>query len=336
MPDSDSPSSSVVILGTGSYVPERVMTNADLEKFVDTTDEWITSRTGIKERRIAADDQPTSDLGAAAALKALESSGTKPEDIDLIIVATISPDMFFPSTASFIQHKVGATNAIAYDISAACSGFLYAIQLASQTLKCGGAKKVLVIGAEKLSTFVNWEDRTTCVLFGDGAGAVVLGLEQANGNGHRIVSTDLGTDGSKTDILKIPGGGSANPITADNVADRPNTIYMEGQEVFKSAVKAMAGSCVQAMEKAGITREEVAVVIAHQANKRIIDAIAKRLDLDEEQVFINLHKYGNTSAASIAIALDEANREGRLKAGDNVLLVAFGAGLTWASAVLRW
>ena len=333
MPDSLSQRTSIT--GTGSYVPERVMTNADLEKIVDTTDEWITTRTGIKERRLAREDETTSDMGAEAAQRALTDAGVKAEDIDLLIVATITPDMFFPSTACFVQRKIGALNAVAYDVSAACSGFLYAIQIARQCLRTGAAKKALIVGAEKLSTFINWEDRSTCVLFGDGAGAIVLEAGDAI-EGHEVVSTDLGTDGTKSDILKIPGGGSACPITAENVHERPNTIYMEGQEVFKQAVTAMSNSCVHAMEKADIQLEDLSLVIAHQANKRIIDAISKRLKLKEEQAFINLHKYGNTSAASIGIALDEAVRAGKLSQGDNLLLVAFGGGLTWASAVVRW
>ena len=330
---------SVAILGTGRYVPERVLTNADLEKIVDTTDEWITSRTGIKERRMAADDQATSDLASEASKNAIEQAGIDPEEIDLIIVATISPDMFFPSTAAFVQAKIGASNAIAYDISAACSGYLYAIQLARQSILMGSVKTALVIGAEKLSTFINWEDRATCVLFGDGAGAMILRGDEADtdsASGHTVVSTDLGTDGTKTDILKIPGGGSALPLTAENIASRPNTIYMEGQEVFKQAVTAMSNSCVQAIDKAGLTNDDISLVIAHQANKRIIDAISKRLKLGEDQTYVNVDRFGNTSAASIAIALDEAHRAGRLNSGDNILLVAFGAGLTWASAVLRW
>jgi len=323
------------IIGTGSYVPERVVTNADMEKLVDTTDEWITTRTGIKERRLAAEDEATSDLAAEAARRAMADAGVSADELDLIIVATISPDMFFPSTACFVQQKIGAVNAIAYDISAACSGFLFAIQQARQSMRVGASKTVLVIGAEKLSTFLNWNDRSTCVLFGDGAGAIIMRAGAVE-NGHEVVSADLGTDGTKSRILMIPGGGSAQPLTPENIAERPNTIYMEGQEVFKQAVTAMSRSCVHALEKAGIAQEDLSLVIAHQANKRIIDAIAKRLGLSEEQTFINLHKYGNTSAASIAIALDEANREGRLSPGDNLLLVAFGAGLTWASAVLKW
>lgn len=332
---SDPPPIVTSIIGTGSYTPERVMSNADIEKIVDTTDEWITTRTGIKERRLAADGEATSDLAAIAARRAMDDAGVSADEIDLIIIATISPDMFFPSTACFVQQKIGAQNAVAYDISAACSGFLFAIQQANQSMCSGASKTVLVIGAEKLSTFINWGDRATCVLFGDGAGAIVMRSGEVK-NGHKVISTDLGTDGSKTDILKIPGGGSALPLTCENISERPNTIYMEGQEVFKQAVTAMSRSCVHALEKAGITQEELSLVIAHQANKRIIDAIAKRLGLSEKQTFINLHKYGNTSAASIAIALDEANREGRLAPGDNLLLVAFGAGLTWASAVVKW
>lgn len=325
------------IIGTGSYMPEKVMTNDDLSKIVDTNDEWITTRTGIKERRIAAADQATSDLASEAARRAMTAAGVKPEEIQLIIVATVTPDMFFPSTACFVQKKIGAVNAVCFDVSAACSGFLYALQVARHFINTGNRTTALVIGAEKLSSLVNWKDRNTCVLFGDGAGAVVLrrAEEGAEAPG-RVLSTVMGSDGNLADLLKVPGGASACPITPENVESRPNTIHMEGRETFKHAVTRMLEASQQALEIAGLKAEDVALVIPHQANARIIGAIAERLNLPPERVFMNLDKYGNTSAATIPVALDEANRAGRLKKGDVILLVAFGGGFTWASSVLRW
>ena len=325
------------IIGTGSYLPEKVLTNDDLSKIVDTSDEWITTRTGIKERHIAADDQATSDLAAEAARRAMTAACVTPEDIDLIVVATVTPDMFFPSTACFVQRKIGATNAVCFDISAACSGFLYALQVARHFLNAGSRTTALVIGAEKLSSLVNWEDRNTCVLFGDGAGAVVIRAVDADTNAPgRVLSTVMGSDGTLSDLLKVPGGGSALPITPENAASRPNTIHMEGRETFKHAVTRMCQASEQALEMAGLTKADIAMVIPHQANARIITAIADRLGLPEEKTFVNVDKYGNTSAATIPVALDEAHRQGRIKRGDIVLLVAFGGGFTWASSVLRW
>ena len=325
------------IIGTGSYLPEKVLTNDDLSKIVDTSDEWITTRTGIKERHIAADDQATSDLAAEAARRAMTAAGVTPEDIDLIVVATVTPDMFFPSTACFVQRKIGATNAVCFDISAACSGFLYALQVARHFLNAGSRTTALVIGAEKLSSLVNWEDRNTCVLFGDGAGAVVIRAVDADTDAPgRVLSTVMGSDGTLSDLLKVPGGGSALPITPENAASRPNTIHMEGRETFKHAVTRMCQASEQALEMAGLTKADIAMVIPHQANARIITAIADRLGLPEEKTFVNVDKYGNTSAATIPVALDEAHRQGRIKRGDIVLLVAFGGGFTWASSVLRW
>jgi len=326
------------IIGTGSYMPEKVLTNDDLSKIVDTNDEWITTRTGIKERRIAADDQATSDLAAEAARRAMASAGVAPEEIQLIIIATVTPDMFFPSTACFVQKKIGAVNAICFDISAACSGFLYALQVARHFINTGNRTTALVIGAEKLSTLINWKDRNTCVLFGDGAGAVVIRRDDAGGENApgRVLSTVMGTDGNLADLLKVPGGGSACPITPENVESRPNTIHMEGRETFKHAVTRMLEAAQQALQMAGLTAADVSLVIPHQANARIISAIADRLDLPIERVFMNLDKYGNTSAATIPVALDEANKAGRLKRGDVILLVAFGGGFTWASSVVRW
>ena len=324
----------VTVAGTGSYVPEKILTNADLEKLVDTSDDWITTRTGIKERRIAADDETTSDLATKAAERAMEDAGITAEEVDLIIVATISPDMFFPSTACFVQKKLGAKNALCFDISAACSGFLYAIQICRHFINGGNRKTALVIGAEKLSSMINWEDRNTCVLFGDGAGAAVL-REDGDSN-RRILSTCLASDGNQTDILTVPGGAAACPITPANVDQRLNTIAMQGREVYKHAVNAMRRASEEALEKAGLGAADLDMIIPHQANLRIIEAITDRLGVSSEKTFINLDKYGNTSAAAVAIALDEASHTGAIKTGDLILMVAFGAGLTWASTLLRW
>ncbi len=325
------------IIGTGSYMPEKILTNDDLSKFVETSDEWITSRTGIRERRIAADDQATSDLAAEAARRAMTAAGVQPEEIDLIVIATVTPDMLFPSTACFVQKKIGANNAVCFDISAACSGFLYALQIARHFLNAGTRTTALVIGAEKLSTLINWRDRNTCVLFGDGAGAVVIrAVEPGVAAPGRVLSTVMGSDGTLTDVLKVPGGGSACPITSDNIASRPNTIHMEGRETFKHAVTRMCQASEQALAAAGLTKADIDMVIPHQANARIISAIADRLGLPMEKTFMNLDKYGNTSAATIPVALDEAHRQGKIKRGDVVLLVAFGGGFTWASSVVRW
>lgn len=327
------------IIGTGSYMPARVMTNEDLSKIVDTSDEWITSRTGIKERRIAAPDEATSDMASEAARRAMADAGVKPEDIQLIIVATVTSDMAFPSTACIVQKKIGAANAVCFDVSAACSGFLYALQVARHFINTGNRTTALVIGAEKLTSLVNWQDRNTCVLFGDGAGAVVIRKacenEEPDAQG-RVLSTVMGSDGNLVDLLKVPGGGSACPLTPENIASRPNTIHMEGRETFKHAVTRMLEASQQALEMAGLTAADVSLVIPHQANARIIGAIAERLNLPNEKVFMNLDKYGNTSAATIPVALDEARRAGRIKKGDVILLVAFGGGFTWASSVIRW
>lgn len=325
------------IIGTGSYMPEKILTNDDLSKFVETSDEWITSRTGIKARRIAADDQATSDLASEAARRAMAAAGVTPEEINLIVVATVTPDMFFPSTACFVQKKIGASNAVCFDISAACSGFLYALQVARHFINTGNRTTALVIGAEKLSSLINWQDRNTCVLFGDGAGAVVIRrAEEGTDAPGRVLSTVMGSDGNLTDLLKVPGGASACPITEANVASRPNTIHMEGRETFKHAVTRMCQASEQALEMAGLTKDDIAMVIPHQANARIISVIAERLGVPPEKTFINLDQYGNTSAATIPVALDEAHRQGKIKRGDIVLLVAFGGGFTWASSVIKW
>ncbi len=327
------PKRTVSIIGTGSYVPERVLTNKDLEAMVDTSDEWITTRTGIKERRIAAENEYTSDMAAKAARKAMEMAGITAEEIDLIIVATVTPDMAFPSTACFVQKLIGAHRAACFDISAACAGFLYALEIAQQFITSHTYETVLVIGAEKLSGIVDWTDRNTCVLFGDGAGAAIL---RNRSGSHGVITTYMGADGNYTDILSIPGGGCRNPITAANVDQRLNTIKMSGKEVYKQAVNAMLTAAQTALEQAGLSPDDLACIIPHQANIRIIEAIAERMNVPLDRFLINLDRYGNTSAAAVAIALDEANRTGRMKVGDYVLLVVFGGGLTWASSVIQW
>ena len=327
------PKRTVSIIGTGSYVPERVLTNAELEKMVETSDEWIITRTGIRERRIAAADEHTSDLAAKAALAAMENAGISADEIDLILVATVTPDMFFPSTACFVQHKIGAKNAACFDVSAACAGFLYALEIAQQFITSHTYDTILVIGAEKLSSIVDWTDRNTCVLFGDGAGAAVL---RHRGGGHGVISTFMGSDGGLSDILYIPGGGSKFPINKENADQRLNCIKMNGKETYKHAVISMLDAAQRALAEANLTPENLACIIPHQANLRIIEAIASRLNVPIERFMVNLDRYGNTSAAAVAIALDEANRTGRMQVGDYVLLVVFGGGLTWASSVIQW
>ncbi|MEE2809117.1 MAG: beta-ketoacyl-ACP synthase III [Verrucomicrobiota bacterium] len=327
---------SVTISGTGSYVPKKILTNNDLEAIVDTSDEWISSRTGIKERRIASDTQSTSDLATEAARAAMLDANVSGEEIDLIIVATISPDAFFPATACYVQQNIEATNALCFDVSAACSGFLYAMQIAENLILSGQRNTALIIGAEKLSSMVDWEDRNTCVLFGDGAGSVILTSDENSDKGRKLLSSSLGSDGRQTDILHVPGGGSACPITPENADQKLNTIRMQGREVYKYAVNAMRRAAEDALQKYGLGPEDVDMVIPHQANLRIIEAITDRMGIPKEKTFINLTKYGNTSAAAVAIALDEANKTKSINEGDTVLLVAFGAGLTWASYLLKW
>ena len=291
---------------------------------VDTSDEWITTRTGIKERRIAGKEEFTSDMAAKAALKAIKQAKISPTEINLILVATATPDMLFPATACFVQKKIGATNAACLDISAACAGFLFGIEIAQQFITSHTHDTVLVIGAEKLTSITNWNDRNTCVLFGDGAGA------------HGVISTYIGSDGQYTDILFMPGGGSRCPITRENVDLSLVTIHMTGKEVYKQAVTAMLSAAKKALEQAGLSIQDIACVIPHQANVRIINAIADRLGISRDKMFVNVDRYGNTSAAAVAIALDEANRSGRIKSGDYVLMVVFGGGLTWASTIIEW
>ncbi len=321
------------ITGVGSYVPERIVTNADLEKLVDTTDEWITSRTGIKARRVAAVDEYTSDLASNAALKAMAMAGVKADEIDLIIVATITPDMPFPSTACLVQQKIGAFRAAAFDIEAACSGFIYALEIGQQFIMSRTHNTVLVIGAEKLSSIVNWSDRNTCVLFGDGAGAAIL---QNRDDSHGLLTAFMGADGQKADLLSMPGGGSRCPATKESVSAGLHYLRMDGKETFKNAVQAMQSAATECLRRCEIDITQIKCVIPHQANLRIIDAVSDRLGATPEQVFINLDKYGNTSAASVAIALDEAVGSGRINRGDLILLVVFGAGLTWGAAIIEW
>ena len=324
---------SVSIIGTGSYVPERVLTNAELEKMVETSDEWIVSRTGIRERRIAAKDEFTSDMAANAAKRAIEQAGIEPDEIDLIIVATVTPDMFFPSTACFVQQKIGAKQAACFDVSAACSGFLYAIEIAQQFITSSTYNTVLVIGADKLSSIVDWTDRNTCVLFGDGAGAAIL---RNRAGSHGVVHTYMGSDGALTDVLYMPGGGSRFPPCAETLGQKLNTIKMNGKETYKYAVTALLTAANAALTGAGLKPDDLACIIPHQANLRIIEAVASRMEVPIEKFMVNLDRFGNTSAAAVAIALDEANRTERMKLGDYVLLIVFGGGLTWASSVVQW
>jgi len=323
----------VGIIGIGTYVPEKIMTNKDLESIVETSDEWITDRTGIRERRIAGQGEATSDLAIKAARKAIADAGITAEEIDLIIVATATPDMVFPSVACLVQADIKAARAGAFDLSAGCSGFVYGLVTGSQFIKTGLYKKVLVIGAETLSTILDWSDRNTCVLFGDGAGAVVLSETTA---GYGILGANLGADGSGGDLLKLPAGGSRNPATADTISQKMHFVQMNGNEVFKFAVKIVGETAFKALEDAGLSAGDVDCLVPHQANIRIIQSAAKRLKLPLDKVVINIDKYGNTSAASIPIALDEAVHSGKIKKGDTIVLIGFGAGLTWASAVIKW
>jgi 3-oxoacyl-[acyl-carrier-protein] synthase-3 len=320
------------ILGTGSALPERVLSNADLEKMVDTDDEWITSRTGIKERRIAAEGETTSDYATLAGERALADAGISAAELDLVICATVTPDMMFPATACLVQDRLGANRAGAMDLSAACSGFLYGLSTASALVESGRCRYVLVIGADLLSRIVDYQDRTTCVLFGDGAGAAVVGpVAEEKG----FLAFDLGSDGSGGKHLYLPAGGSKMPATEESVKARMHFLKMEGRETFKFAVKAMAASTEKVLAEAGLTREDIDLLVPHQANIRIIEAARERFGIAKEKVVVTIHKYGNTSASSIAIALDEARREGRAKPGDLVVMVGFGAGLTWGAAAVR-
>ncbi len=321
-------------LGTGSYLPERIMTNKEMEKVVETTDEWIVTRTGIHERHIAAPGESTSDMAAEAGKKALQKAGIKAADLDLIIVSTITPDMPTPSTACLVQAKLGAPQAAAFDLSAACSGFVYGLAVAKSFVESGLYKHVLLIGAEKLSAFVDWKDRTTCVLFGDGAGAAVIGPVKADG--HEVISTFMAANGLEADLLKIPGGGSKNPTSADSLQGGLHFLKMQGKEIFKIGVKVMADAALKVTKDAGLTLDQISMVIPHQANLRIIQAVGERLGIPESKLYVAVGKMGNTSAASIILAMDEAIGKDRLKKGDYVVLVAVGAGTTYASALVRW
>ncbi|MDT8976800.1 MULTISPECIES: beta-ketoacyl-ACP synthase III [Paenibacillus] len=324
---------SVGIIGTGKYVPERVLTNADMEKMVDTNDEWIVSRTGIKERRIAAEHEATSDLAFYAAEKALQAAGISAEELDLIVVATVTPDMSFPATACLVQKRLGATKAAAFDLSAACSGFVYGLANASNFIAMGTYKYALVIGAECLSRITDYTDRNTCILFGDGAGAAVLGPVP---EGRGFQSFVLGADGNGGELLKIEAGGSRMPASAETVENKRHYLYMNGREVFKFAVRIMGNAAEEAIEKAGKKKEDISLMVPHQANTRIIHAALERLNLSEDKCVINLPYYANTSAASIPLALAEAAEQGRIQEGDTILLVGFGGGLTWGASVIVW
>ena len=325
---------SVVILGTGSYTPEKVVTNDDMAQIVETSDEWIRSRSGIRERHFAGKGEHTSDMAAAAGERALQASGIDRSEIDLIIVATMTADMPFPSTACLVQSKLGLPNTTAFDLQAACSGFVYAMNVASSMLLSGRYNKALIIGAEKMSSILDFEDRATCVLFGDGAGAAVLGRSDVKNVG--VLGSLGGTDGSNPEILYQPAGGSAIPASAESIAARQHYIKMNGKEIFKLAVRVMGQASTDMVEQFDYTAEDLNLVIPHQANMRIIDSLAKRLKIPLEKFHNNLDRYGNTSAASVGIALDEAYRAGRIQSGDLVLLVAFGAGLTWAASLIKW
>ena len=321
------------IIGIGCYLPEKKLTNQDLVKMVDTSDAWITERTGIKTRHIAAPDQATSDLAYEASLQALADAKTKPEELDMIIVATETPDYKYPSTACLLQAKLGAKNAACFDLSAGCSGFVYALGIGSQSIVSGLYKKILLVGAETLSRIINWTDRNTCVLFGDGAGAAVLGRVD---DGYGVLSLELGADGTGGEHLIQPAGGSRNPTTHETVDAYGQCVHMDGQDVFKFAARKMPAACKKVLQKAGMTIDDIALLVPHQANLRIIDNAIDRLKINRDRVWINIEKHGNMSAACVPVCLTEAQQAGRLKKGDNVIMVAFGAGLTWAGALLKW
>jgi len=323
-----------VILGTGSELPSKVLTNAALEKMVDTSDEWITTRTGIKERRILEEGKSNADMAYHAAVRALKSAGMEAKDLEAIIMGTVTPDYPFPSSACVLEDMLGVRKAFSFDVNAACSGFLNALAVADSFIQTGMIRNALVVGSDALSRLLNWKDRTTCILFGDGAGAVVVGASRDGDRG--ILSTRLRTDGSYAKTLYVPAGGSLKPASPETVQRNEHTITMNGKEVFKVAVRAMEEISREALEAAGVGVEELSLVIPHQANRRIIAALAERLGVPMERVVVNLDRYGNTSAASVPVALDEARREGRIRPGDLVLLNAFGAGFAWGAAVIRF
>ena len=320
------------IAGLGFHVPEKILTNRDLEKMVDTTDEWIRTRTGILERRVAEKGTGTSVLAAKAASQALKKAGVRAEEIDLLIAATSTPDMPLPSCACLIQEKIGAKKAVAFDLAAACAGFVYALVTAEQFIRNQTYQKILVIGADLISSYIDWTDRSTCVLFGDGAGAAVVTAVPSGG----ILSSVLGSDGRHAELLKIGSGGSKEPASRETVEKKGHYLQMNGTEVFKLAVRGMTEAVDEALKRAGVKKEEVSCIIPHQANLRIIDAVAERLKFPKEKIFVNLQKYGNTSAASCPIALCEAEASGRIKKKDKVVLATFGSGLVWGAMVIEW
>lgn len=321
------------ILGTGSYIPTKILTNHDITKFLDTNDEWIVSRTGIKERHIV-ENETCSDLALQASLVALKTAHISVDDIEMVILATLTPEQRVPATACILQDKLKVKNAAVYDVDVSCSGFVFGLSIADQYIRNGSLKHILVVGAEVMSKVVDWKDRTTCILFGDGAGAVVLGPSKENE--HVILSTHLFSNGSLYRLLEIPGGGTARDWTQDALIEGDHFVRMQGKEVFREAVESMTSASLLALEKAKYTIEDVDVFIPHQANLRIMSAVAKKLQIPEEKVFINVQKYGNTSGASIAIALDEAVKEKKIQKGNLVLIATFGAGFAWGSALIRW
>lgn len=326
---------SAVMAGTGLYLPEKVLTNADLERDLDTNDEWIQTRTGIQERRIAAKDECASVMAAGAARQALAEAGLEAGQIDMIIVCTSTPDVLYPSTACFVQSELGATKAVAYDISAVCSGFVFGLSIAEQFLKCGRYQYILVIGSEVNSRILDWNDRSTCILFGDGAGAaLVKRIEYTEAKG--ILSSHIYSDGTQTDVLGVPGGIGRTAISHEAIDAKQYCIKMVGNTTFKFAVKRMSEVSLEALEFNGLTTKDVDLIIPHQANKRIIDAVGEKLEVCPSKIFVNIEKYGNTAAASIPIALHEANKSGRIKPGDLILLTVLGAGLTWGAVLIRW
>jgi 3-oxoacyl-[acyl-carrier-protein] synthase-3 len=324
------------IIGTGSYVPERVVTNSDLEAIVDTNDQWIRERTGIKERRIAHESVPVSHLAFGAAERALKDAMVDPLEVDLIVMGTVTPDMPMPSTACIVQHKLGAERAAAFDISAACSGFLYALSIGDQFVKSGMYKKVLVIGADMFSKVVDWSNRDTCILFSDGAGAMLLEATSSEDERRVVKSTHLYSDGTQGDKLYIPGGGTLNPTSHDTLYEGMHYIRMRGNELFKLAVRSMVDASKQALKHNGLSVNDIDLVVPHQANIRIMESIAKKLKVPMEKVMVTIDYYGNSSAATVPTAFDKAKRTGKLQDGDTVLGVAFGAGLTWASTLIQW
>jgi len=322
------------IIGTGAYAPEKVITNKDLEKIVDTTDQWIRERTGIQERRAAAEGEQTSDMAVKASIRALEMANTRPEDLDMIVVGTISPDMPMPSCAVFVQAKLGAKKAFAFDLSAACAGSLYALAIADQYIRTGSAKRVLIVGVELLTRIIDWEDRNTCVLFGDAAGAMVLAPSADDARG--VLSVQLHSDGTLADILCLPGGGSKYPLSEEVLQQKLHKVSMQGREVYKAAVRSLSEVMMEALAANKLTPNQITHVISHQANIRILESVMERLGIPMEKCWVNIQRYGNTSSASVPMTLDEANRAGRLNPGDIIAMMAIGAGIAWGGAIVRW